>query len=60
MFELLREVWDKEVILSDWEQSMTVSIFKQKGKVMECRNYIGMKLTEHDLIVSDRVLDERL
>ena len=28
MFELLREVWDKEVILRDWEQSMTESIFK--------------------------------
>ena len=60
MFELLREVWDKEVILRDWEQSMTESIFKQKGEVMECRNYRGMKLTEHDLIVSDRVLDEKL
>ena len=39
---------------------MTKSIFKQKGEVMECRNYRGMKLTEYDLIVSERVLDERL
>ena len=44
----------------DWESSLMVNVFKQKGDSMECSNYRGIKLTEHLLKVLERVLDVRL
>ena len=43
MLELLRAIWEEEVMPKDWEESLMVSIFKQKGDVMECGNYRGIK-----------------
>ncbi|XP_068207422.1 uncharacterized protein [Palaemon carinicauda] len=33
----------------DWEKSVMVSKFKEKGDIMESSNYCGIELKEHDL-----------
>ena len=60
MLELLRAIFEDEVMPADWEVSQMVHIFKQKGDILECGNHRGIKLTEHGLEVSQKILDERL
>ena len=60
MTELLRAIWEEEAMPRDWEESLMIYIFKQKGDIMECGNHRGIKLTEHGLKVLERILDERL
>ena len=59
MLELLRAIFEEEVMPADWEESQMVHIFKQKGDILECGNHRGIKLTEHGLKVLERILDER-
>ena len=42
---------------SDWEQSFTVCLCKGKGDAMERGNYRGLKLTEQDMKVLERIVD---
>ena len=37
-----------------------VPIYKQKGDVLECKNYRGIKLLEHVLNIFERILEKRL
>ncbi|XP_068237207.1 uncharacterized protein [Palaemon carinicauda] len=60
MLVLIRAIFEEEIMPIGWEESLMVSIFKQKGDIMVFGNYRGIKLTEHGLKVSKRVLDERL
>ena len=60
MWALLKEIWENEVLPEDWRKSVIVPIFKQKGDVLECGKYRGIKLMEHGLKIMERVLDERL
>ena len=60
MLQLLRAIWEKEVMPTDWGENQMVYLFKQKGDIMECGNYMGIKLTERGLKVLERMLDERL
>ena len=39
---------------------MIVPIFKNKGDILDCKQYKGIKLLEHGLKVLERVLDERV
>ncbi|XP_068232179.1 uncharacterized protein [Palaemon carinicauda] len=55
MLDLLRAIWEEEIMPKDWEESLMVSIFKQNGDIMESSNYRGIKLTKHSL----KSLDER-
>ena len=60
MTTLLRAIWEDEEMPRDWEESLMIHIFKQKGDILECGNHRGIKLTEHGLKVLERILDERL
>ena len=60
MWSLLKEIWEKEKIPDDWRKSTIVPLFKQKGDILECGNYRGIKLMEHGLKIMERVIDERL
>ena len=53
--ELLRSISEKGVMPSDWEESQMVHIFKKKGDILECGNHRGIKLTEHELKVLERI-----
>ena len=63
MWEVLREVWRSERIPDEWTRSVIVPIFKNnknKGDILDCKQYRGIKLMEHGLKVLERVLDERV
>ena len=47
-------------IPDEWTISVIVLIFKNKGDILDCRQYRGIKLLEHGLKVLERVLDERV
>ena len=44
----------------DWKDSWMVKIYKQKGDVLECGNYRGIKLLEHVFKIQERVMEGRL
>ncbi|XP_068233473.1 uncharacterized protein [Palaemon carinicauda] len=60
MLDLLRVIWEEEIMPKDWEGRLMVSKFEQKGNIMECSDYRGIKLKEHGLKLLEKVLDERL
>ena len=52
------EVWRSEKIPDKWIRSMIVPIFKNKGDILDFKQYRGIKLLEHRLKILERVLDE--
>ena len=48
MHEILKRVWEEEHMPEEWEKSVIVPIYKQKGDPLECGNFRGIKLLEHD------------
>ena len=44
-------------VLSDWEQSFIVCLYKGKGDALERGNYRGLKLTEQVMKVLERIVD---
>ncbi|XP_064099437.1 uncharacterized protein LOC135210475 [Macrobrachium nipponense] len=51
---------EEEEMPRDSEESLLVYIYKQKGDVMDCGNYKGIKLIEYGLKVLERIMDEGL
>ena len=49
----------EEAIPESWQMSELVPIYKGKGDVLECSSSRGIKLLEHGMKVSERVLIER-
>ena len=60
MWKILREVWRSEKISDEWTRSVIVPISRNKGDILDCKQYRGIKLYEHRLKVLERVLDERV
>ncbi|XP_063585431.1 uncharacterized protein LOC134762820 [Penaeus indicus] len=44
--ELLNKIWSEEIIPEDWTKSKLMTIYKEKGDPMNCKNYRGIKLLE--------------
>ena len=47
MLQLCQRVLDGKGIPDEWKTSIVVPIFKEKGDVMNCGSYTGMKSLEH-------------
>ena len=47
-------------MLDEWTRSVIVPIFKNKGDILDCKQYRSIKILEHGLKVLERVLDERV
>ena len=60
MSELFNKVFEEEKMPSDWQESVIVPIYKQKGDPIDCANYRGIKLLEHLMKAFERILDQRL
>ncbi|XP_063598191.1 uncharacterized protein LOC134774724 [Penaeus indicus] len=58
LHQLMKEIMEKEVIPEKW--SVLILIFKEKGDVQSCENYLGIKLMFHTLKLLERILDSRL
>src|SRR6266446_3121588 len=59
MSDLCNAVLREGRIPTDWTKSWMVSVYKGKGDAMEC-GYRGIKLLEHAMKVSERVIEARL
>jgi hypothetical protein len=44
----------------EWRRSILVPIFKNKGDVQSCTNYLGIKLMSHTMKLWERVIEHRL
>ena len=44
----------------EWRKSTLVPIFKNKGDVMNCGNYRGIKLLSHSMKIWERIVEARL
>ena len=45
-------------ILSSWRLSELTTLFKETGSILECRNYRGIKLISHTLMLLERKIDQ--
>ena len=57
---LLNKIFEAERIPKGWTRSHLVTIYRDTGDPMQCRNFSGIKLVEHGLKVLEKVLDNRL
>ena len=48
----------EEAIPESWQMSELVPIYKDKGDMLECGSSRGIKLLEHGMKVTERVLDQ--
>ena len=47
-------------IPEDWSRSWMVNVYKEKGDVLACGSYRGIKLLEHAMTVLERVVEGRV
>ncbi len=47
-------------IPDSWKKSKLIPIFKNKGDIIECNNYRGIKLMSHFMKLWERVIEARL
>ncbi len=60
LYEVLNDFCKQEKLPDDLKISEIIPIFKQKGDVMECGNYRGIKLLETVLKLLEKILERRL
>ena len=60
VYILLEKIWDVEEMPRDWNDSWMIKLYKQKGDVLDCGNYRGIKLLEHIFKVLERIVEGRL
>ena len=57
LWKLFNSIMITETIPSASRDSVLVPIFKEKGDIQGCKNYIGIKLLTHTFKIWERVLD---
>ena len=57
---IFKEIMNTEKMPEDWRESILVPVFKNKGDILDCRNYRGIKLMAHTLKLCKRVIEKRL
>ena len=60
MMELCQRVLDGREMPDEWKTSVIVPIFKEKGDVMSCGSYRGVKLLKHAMKIVERVLERQI
>ena len=60
MMELCQRVLDGRALPDEWKTSAAVPIFKEKGDVVNCGSYRGVKLLEYAMKIVERVLERRI
>ena len=58
--QLRHRVLDGRVIPDKWKISVVLPIFKEKGNVINCGSYRGVKLLEHGMKTIEKVLERRI
>ena len=57
--EAFNKVTDEENIPDIWRKSILIPIYKNKGDLMNCDNYRGIKLMCHSMTLYERVHENR-
>ncbi|XP_037803562.1 uncharacterized protein LOC119597969 [Penaeus monodon] len=57
---MLNKIFDEEKIPESWRKSILVPIYKNKGDIMACGNYRGIKLMSHSMTLFERMIEHRL
>ena len=60
LWQITKKIWSEKKIPKYLKRSIMVPIYKQKGDVLECKNYRGIKLLEHVLKIFESILEKRL
>ena len=60
MVELCQRVLDGKEMLNQWQKSVLVPIFKEKGDVKNCYFYRGVKLLERAIKIIERGMERRI
>ena len=60
MMELCQHVLDGRGMPDEWKTSVIVPISKEKGDVMSCGSYRGVKLLEHLMKIVERILQKQI
>ena len=47
-YSLLEKIWNTKKMPEDGKESKLVKLYKQKGDILCCENYRGIKLLEHE------------
>ena len=58
--EALHKITDEEKIPDIWRKSILIPIYKNKGDIVNCGNYRGIKLMCHSMKLYERVHENRL
>ena len=56
LWKITTKIWSEKKIPNDLKRSIMVPIYKQRGDVIEWKNYRGVKLMEHVLKIVESVL----
>ena len=60
MTNLFNRIVDEKEIPAEWNTSVIVNCFKNKGEATERGNYRGLKLLEHMMKVFERVIEQEI
>src|SRR6218665_3301954 len=60
LYIILNDFMRQERLPQDLKESEILALFKQKGDMMECGNYRGIKLLEVGLKVYEKVIEKRI
>ncbi len=60
LYIILNDFMRQERLPQDLKESEILALYKQKGDVMECGNYRGIKLLEVGLKVYEKVIEKRI
>ena len=60
LWDLMIKIEEQEHIPDEWRESVLVPIYKEKGDVQECQNYLGIKLLSHTMKIWEHIVDKRV
>ena len=58
--KLFNNILQKEEMPKEWRRSVLVPIYKNKGDIMECGSFRGIKLMSHTMKTWERIVDNRI
>ena len=57
LLNIFTEIMETEKMPEEWRDSVLVPVFKNKGDILDCGNYRGIKLMAHTLKMWERVIE---
>ena len=58
--KLFNNILQKEEMPKEWRRSVLIPIYKNKGDIMECGSFRGIKLMSHTMKTWERIVDHRI